>query len=110
MSELSLYNLTKYIRNGSLKLTARPLYNDQNEMVKDINGNPQNFAIQNIGGISNVTVVSNELDTFGFDNACGNIMIDYCTQKLFNKKYDKDGEIASSGNVCESWLDCLLQD
>lgn len=69
-----------------------------------------NVAVQNIGGISNVTVVSNDSDTFGFDTGCGNIMIDYCVQKLFGKKYDKDGEIASSGNVCESWLDCLLQD
>ena len=70
----------------------------------------KNFAIQNIGGISNVTVVSKDCDTFGFDNSCGNIMIDYCTQKFFGKKYDKDGQIASQGNVCESWLDCLLQD
>ena len=77
---------------------------------KNINGDAQNFAIQNIGGISNVTVVSNDFDTFGFDNGCGNIMIDYCVQKFFGQKYDKDGEIALSGNVCESWLDCLLQD
>ena len=70
----------------------------------------ENFAIQNIGGISNVTVVSQDCDTFGFDNGCGNIMIDYCTQKFFNKRYDKDGEIAMQGNVCESWLNCLLQD
>ena len=70
----------------------------------------ENFAIQNIGGISNVTVVSQDCDTFGFDNGCGNIMVDYCTQKFFNKRYDKDGEIALSGNICESWLDCLLQD
>ena len=70
----------------------------------------KNFAIQNIGGISNVTVVSDECDTFGFDTGCGNIMIDYCTQKFFGQKYDKDGEIAASGKVCESWLDCLLQD
>ena len=70
----------------------------------------KNFAIQNIGGISNVTVVSQDCDTFGFDNGCGNIMIDYCMQKFFGQKYDKDGEIASQGNVCESWLDCLLQD
>ena len=69
-----------------------------------------NSLIQNIGGISNVTVVSDDCETFGFDTGCGNIMIDYCVQKLFGKKYDKDGEIASSGNVCESWLDCLLQD
>ena len=70
----------------------------------------ENFAIQNIGGISNVTVVSQDCDTFGFDTGCGNIMIDYCVQKFFGQKYDKDGEIASQGNVCESWLDCLLQD
>ena len=69
-----------------------------------------NSLVQNIGGISNVTVVSDEFDTFGFDTGCGNIMIDYCTQKFFGQKYDKDGKIAKSGNVCESWLDCLLQD
>ena len=67
-------------------------------------------AIQNIGGISNVTVVSDECDTFGFDTGCGNIMVDYCVQKFFGQKYDKDGLIASEGNICESWFDCLLQD
>ena len=72
--------------------------------------NSKTVAVQNIGGISNVTVVSDDCDTFGFDTGCGNIMIDYCTQKFFGQKYDKDGEIASRGNVCESWLDCLLQD
>ena len=73
-------------------------------------GLDKNRLIQNIGGISNVTVVSQNCDTFGFDNGCGNIMIDYCVQKFFGKKYDKDGEIALEGKVCESWLDCLLQD
>lgn len=70
----------------------------------------KNSLVQNIGGISNVTVVSDDCETFGFDTGCGNIMIDYCVQKFFGKKYDKDGEIAASGNICESWLDCLLQD
>ena len=70
----------------------------------------RNSLVQNIGGISNVTVVSDDCDTFGFDTGCGNIMIDYCVQKLFGQKYDKDGDIAKEGKVCESWLDCLLQD
>lgn len=70
----------------------------------------KNSLVQNIGGISNVTVVSDDCETFGFDTGCGNIMIDYCTQKFFGQKYDKDGAIASEGNICESWLDCLLQD
>ena len=69
-----------------------------------------NFAIQNIGGISNVTVISKDYNTFGFDNGCGNLMIDYCAQKFFGEKYDKDGAIAFEGKVSESWLDCLLQD
>ena len=70
----------------------------------------KNSLVQNIGGISNVTVVSDDCETFGFDTGCGNILIDYCVQKFFGQKYDKDGEIAAHGNVCESWLDCLLQD
>ena len=70
----------------------------------------KNAAVQNIGGISNVTVVSDDCLPFGFDTGCGNIMIDYCTQKFFNKKYDKDGEIAESGTISEYWLNCLLED
>lgn len=70
----------------------------------------KNIAIQNIGGISNVTVVSKDCATFGFDTGLGNIMIDYCTQKFFNKPYDKDGEFASKGKVSENWLNCLLED
>lgn len=70
----------------------------------------KNFAIQNIGGISNVTVVSNDFDTFGFDTGLGNIMIDYCVGKYFGKTYDKDGEIAASGIVSDNWLECLLAD
>ena len=73
-------------------------------------GSIKGFAIQNIGGISNVTVVSDECKTFGFDTGCGNIMLDYCVQKLFGKKFDRDGEIAAEGKICESWLDSLLQD
>ncbi len=70
----------------------------------------KNAAIQNIGGIGNVTVVSKEQDTFGFDTGPGNVIIDYCMNKFYSKSYDKGGEVALKGKVCESWLDCLLQD
>ena len=70
----------------------------------------KNIAIQNIGGISNVTVVSKDYATFGFDTGLGNIMIDYCAKKIFDKPYDKDGELASQGTICDSWLNCLLSD
>ncbi len=70
----------------------------------------KNMLIQNIGGISNVTVISQDFPTFGFDTGLGNIMIDYCMNKYFGMPYDKDGEIANSGKVQESWLECLMQD
>lgn len=70
----------------------------------------KNSAIQNIGGISNVTVVSDDCLTFGFDTGCGNLMLDYCMNKFYGKTYDKDGEIASSGEICDNWLNCLLED
>ena len=70
----------------------------------------RNSAVQNIGGISNVTVLSDDCLPFGFDTGCGNLMIDYCMRKFYSRDYDKDGEIAQSGNVSQYWLNCLLED
>lgn len=70
----------------------------------------KNLLVQNIGGISNVTVISEEFPTFGFDTGPGNIIIDYCANKYFKMPYDKDGKIADSGKVSASWLECLMQD
>lgn len=70
----------------------------------------KNFLIQNIGGISNVTVISKENETFGFDTGLGNIAIDYCMNKFFNKPYDEDGNVAKKGIVSDCWLDILMQD
>lgn len=70
----------------------------------------KNFVIQNIGGISNSTVISREYDTFGFDNGPGNMLIDYCMKKFYQREYDKDGEIAAIGDVSDNWLSLLLED
>lgn len=70
----------------------------------------KNIAVQNIGGISNITVVSKDCATFGFDTGLGNIMIDYCAQKFFDRPYDKDGKLAKKGVVSDNWLNCLLED
>ncbi len=70
----------------------------------------KNVLVQNIGGISNVTAISGEHTTFGFDTGPGNMIIDYCTQKFFNKPYDEDGKFAREGVVSDSWLDILMQD
>ena len=67
-------------------------------------------AIQNIGGIGNVTVLSPDCETFAFDTGAGNMLIDRFMQKLFNKPYDKDGETAAKGKVDEKWLESLLKE
>ena len=67
-------------------------------------------AIQNIGGIGNVTILSPDCDTFAFDTGVGNMLIDYYANKFFNIPYDKDGLIASKGCIDNEWLNKLLQE
>ena len=71
-------------------------------------GTDKNRIIQNIGGISNSTVLSNQCDIFAFDNGPGNMLIDYCMQKFFNKSYDKNGETALKGKTNKNWLKKLF--
>lgn len=71
-------------------------------------GLDKNRLIQNIGGISNVTVLSKNCDIFAFDNGPGNMLIDYFVRKLYDLPFDKDGEIASKGKIDENWLKKLL--
>lgn len=66
-------------------------------------------AIQNIGGMSNVTVVGPNIDSFAFDTGPGNVIIDYCAKKFFNQDYDRDGLLASQGKMDEVWLNELLK-
>ena len=63
-----------------------------------------NRALLNIGGISNITLLKKNAtidDVIAFDTGPGNILIDLLTKKFFNKKFDRDGKIASSGNFNE---------
>ncbi len=73
-------------------------------------GTDKSRLIQNIGGISNVTVLSPECEVFAFDNGAGNMLIDYFVNKLFNLPFDKDGEIALKGNIDKNWLNILLSE
>lgn len=67
-------------------------------------------AIQNIGGIGNVTVLSPNCETFAFDTGPGNMLIDYFAKKFFDIPFDKNGEIAKSGQLSEKWLEELLKE
>ncbi len=73
-------------------------------------GTGKNRLIQNIGGISNVTVLSKDCEIFAFDNGAGNMLIDYFMNKLFSLPYDKDGMTALKGKVDKAWLNELLKE
>ena len=59
-------------------------------------------VLQNIGGISNLTAIpagASADAVIAFDNGPGNMVIDALAQQLFNKPFDRNGEIAAQGKV-----------
>jgi anhydro-N-acetylmuramic acid kinase len=71
-------------------------------------------AIQNIGGIANVTYLPancNLKEIIAFDTGPGNMVIDYLTSLITKGKqtYDKNGKIASQGNVNRDLLNQMLR-
>jgi anhydro-N-acetylmuramic acid kinase len=71
-------------------------------------------AIQNIGGMGNVTFLpplsDNQSELIAFDTGVGNALIDAAVTHLTdgNLTYDKDGQMAFAGHVANSWLEELL--
>ncbi|MEP7294266.1 MAG: anhydro-N-acetylmuramic acid kinase [Chloroflexota bacterium] len=72
-------------------------------------------AVQNIGGIGNVTFLPPLADEksapLAFDTGPGNALLDSTMTLLTGGAYtyDADGRMARSGNVQEDWLDTLLK-
>lgn len=68
----------------------------------------------NIGGIANFTYLPPQSEEdqsfFTTDTGPGNTLIDNLTRHYFNREYDEDGKIASSGTVCHKLLSVLLKD
>jgi anhydro-N-acetylmuramic acid kinase len=74
-----------------------------------------NRAVQNIGGIGNVTWVpanGSMTEVIAFDTGPGNMMIDALVSRLTNgeQTYDTDGAIGSNGTVDYELLNRLMQD
>ncbi|MBM2839172.1 MAG: Anhydro-N-acetylmuramic acid kinase [Deltaproteobacteria bacterium] len=68
-------------------------------------------VVQNIGGIANLTVVTERLeDVSAFDSGPGNSLIDEAVKALTGGKetFDKDGRMASKGKVDEALLKELM--
>lgn len=72
-------------------------------------------AIQNIGGMGNVTFLPpyNNTNTqpIAFDTGPGNALLDVAVGYFTDNQqtYDEDGRLASQGNINEEWLHDLLQ-
>ncbi|HHK5536686.1 TPA: anhydro-N-acetylmuramic acid kinase AnmK [Bacillus mobilis] len=67
----------------------------------------KNRLLQNIGGISNVTVIPSQLSdksVIAFDTGPGNMIMDEVCQRLFRLPYDQNGKIAKQGVVVEEIL------
>lgn len=72
----------------------------------------KSVALQNIGGIGNVTVIPAGAtlgDIKASDTGPGNMMIDAACDRLFGVQYDKDGEIASKGEIITPLIDHLME-
>jgi anhydro-N-acetylmuramic acid kinase len=67
-------------------------------------------ALQNIGGIANVTVVADTADrTVAFDTGPGNAMIDHAVALATGgrRRYDRDGRMAARGRIDRAVLERL---
>lgn len=71
-------------------------------------------AVQNIGGMGNVTFLpplsDGKAEAIAFDTGPGNAMLDVAVGHFTGGKqtYDRDGSIALRGRVDEAWLEILL--
>jgi len=75
-------------------------------------GSPDHpVAVVNIGGIANITYLHRNLVT-GFDTGPGNMVMDALMLELSDgrNRFDRDGDLAATGQVCEPLLESLLQE
>ena len=71
---------------------------------------PKNLAVLNIGGIANLTLISQNGNVTGFDCGPGNMLMDAWIQKHLGNTYDENGNWALQGKVDEALLNNMLAD
>ncbi len=70
-------------------------------------------ALLNIGGIANITFLPKDCqvnDVMAFDTGPGNMVIDQLMKMFYEKDFDQDGIVASSGSIKKDMLEYLLMD
>jgi anhydro-N-acetylmuramic acid kinase len=77
-------------------------------------GTLRNIALQNIGGIGNITFIPGRNavrdNIIAFDTGPGNMVIDYITKKTTGREFDECGMIANKGTINNKLLSYLMQD
>lgn len=71
----------------------------------------KNRVLINIGGITNLTILKSSCsqnEVTAFDCGPGNMLLDYLSQKFFNKKFDRNGSIAAKGKVNDELLKMII--
>ena len=74
-------------------------------------GGGKTRALQNIGGIGNVTVVGKSQPTVAFDTGPGNCLIDWAVWQTTRHrlKYDRSGKIARRGKIISSAVEEMIK-
>lgn len=67
-------------------------------------------AIVNIGGFSNISFISKDQPTSGFDCGPGNVLLDAWIQQHLGQAYDAGGQWAAGGKLIPELLARMLQD
>lgn len=67
-------------------------------------------AVLNLGGISNLTVLSADGQTRGFDCGPANVLMDLWCEQNTGQPYDANGQWAASGQVITPLLEALLDE
>ncbi|PYE17751.1 anhydro-N-acetylmuramic acid kinase [Paraburkholderia silvatlantica] len=67
-------------------------------------------VVCNLGGISNITVLSSTGAVRGFDCGPANALLDLWAERHLGKPYDENGKFAASGNLHQPLLNALLDE
>ena len=73
-------------------------------------GEAGNRAVLNVGGFSNLSLITPDAPVAGFDCGPGNVLLDAWIQEQRGELYDRDGQWAASGKVEPRLLNALLGD
>ena len=67
------------------------------------------IAALNLGGIANISVISNGKIESAYDIGPANSLIDAACRRLLGQAFDRNGVIASKGKIDEAWIASALR-